>query len=140
MGDAKILPYHLPPLSLLLGHSTTGFVECASALPDMILSSFDSYTFNVINSILTRPVGGVLFGVAFWMVARALDDKRISDYLKLSARKFWNNVTFDLKSRRRIISSTLSPIWTPHHYIRRHFILFVVRWDILCFYFSFHEC
>ncbi len=50
-----------------------------------ILSTFDSYTFNVINSILTRPVGGVLFGIAFWMVARALDDKKISDYLKLSA-------------------------------------------------------
>jgi len=50
-----------------------------------IISSFDSYTFNVINSILTKPVGGVLFGVAFWMAGRAMDDKKISDYMKLSA-------------------------------------------------------
>ena len=50
-----------------------------------ILSSIQSYTFNVINSIITRPVGGVLFGVAFWMIGRSVSDKKISDYMKLSA-------------------------------------------------------
>jgi hypothetical protein len=50
-----------------------------------ILSSLQTYTFNVINSIFTRPVGGVLFGVAFWMVGRSVSDKGISDYMKLSA-------------------------------------------------------
>ena len=50
-----------------------------------ILSSIQSYTFNVINSILTRPVGGILFGVAFWMIGRTVTDKKISDYMKLSA-------------------------------------------------------
>jgi hypothetical protein len=39
----------------------------------------------VINSILTRPVGGILFGVAFWMIGRSVTDKKISDYMKLSA-------------------------------------------------------
>jgi hypothetical protein len=37
------------------------------------------------KSILTKPVGGILFGVAFWMVARSISDTRISDYMKLSA-------------------------------------------------------
>ena len=43
------------------------------------------YSFNVINSILTKPVGGVLFGVAFWMVGRSISDKKIRDYMSLSA-------------------------------------------------------
>ena len=50
-----------------------------------MLSSIQSYTFNVINSILTRPVGGILFGVAFWMIGRSVSDNKISDYMKLSA-------------------------------------------------------
>ena len=50
-----------------------------------ILSPIQSYTFNVINSILTKPVGGLLFGIAFWMVGRSVSDEGISDYMKLSA-------------------------------------------------------
>jgi hypothetical protein len=50
-----------------------------------ILNAVDIYTLNVVNSILTKPVGGILFGVAFWMVARSLSDTKISDYMKLSA-------------------------------------------------------
>jgi hypothetical protein len=54
-------------------------------LQNHILNQVDSYAFNVINSILTKPVGGVLFGVAFWMVGKGLSDKNIRDYMKLSA-------------------------------------------------------
>jgi hypothetical protein len=50
-----------------------------------ILNAVDIYSLNVVNSILTKPVGGILFGVAFWMVARSLSDTKISDYMKLSA-------------------------------------------------------
>jgi len=50
-----------------------------------ILNAVDIYTLNVVNSILTKPVGGILFGVAFWMVARSLSDTKISDYMKISA-------------------------------------------------------
>jgi hypothetical protein len=50
-----------------------------------ILGAVDIYSLNVVNSILTKPVGGILFGVAFWMVARSLSDTKISDYMKLSA-------------------------------------------------------
>ena len=50
-----------------------------------LLNMFQSYTFNVVNSILTKPVGGMLFGVAFWMVGRSVKDKNISDYMKFSA-------------------------------------------------------
>jgi hypothetical protein len=50
-----------------------------------ILNAVDIYSLNVINSILTKPVGGILFGIAFWIVARSLSDTKISDYMKLSA-------------------------------------------------------
>jgi hypothetical protein len=50
-----------------------------------VLSSFNIYTFNVINSILTKPVGGALFGVAFWMVGKSISDKKIREYMELSA-------------------------------------------------------
>ncbi|MGB8160829.1 MAG: hypothetical protein WCE93_11845, partial [Nitrososphaeraceae archaeon] len=50
-----------------------------------ILNAVQSYTFNVINSFLTRPVGGILFGIAFWAVARGIRDKNVSDYMKLSS-------------------------------------------------------
>jgi hypothetical protein len=50
-----------------------------------ILNMLQSYTFNVVNSIMSKPIGGALFGVAFWMVARSIKDKNISDYMRLSA-------------------------------------------------------
>ena len=83
MGGYKILHDYFFSFSLLFRSFTTGFVKCISAYH--ILSSFESYTFNVINSILTKPVGGILFGVAFWMVGRSISDKKISDYMQLSA-------------------------------------------------------
>ena len=43
------------------------------------------YTFNTVNSILTKPVGGILFGVAFWLMGSRIIVKNISDYLKISA-------------------------------------------------------
>ncbi len=70
------LVYYLGVLQLVLSSVLVHY---------QILSSFNSYTFNVINSIITKPVGGVLFGVAFWMVGRSISDKKISDYMKLSA-------------------------------------------------------
>ena len=50
-----------------------------------ILNEVQSYTFNIINSYLTRPIGGILFGIAFWVIARSVRNKNISDYMKISA-------------------------------------------------------
>src|SRR5207253_2484460 len=49
------------------------------------LNSIQNYTLVVINSILTKPVGGILFGLAFWIVGRTTKAKNIRDYLKISA-------------------------------------------------------
>lgn len=53
------LVYYLGAVQLLLS---------SALVQHHILSSIQSYTFNVINSILTKPVGVLLFGIAFWMV------------------------------------------------------------------------
>ena len=50
-----------------------------------VLSAVRSYTFNIISSSLTRPIGGILFGIAFWVIARSIGNKNVSDYMKLSA-------------------------------------------------------
>lgn len=50
-----------------------------------LMNILQIYTFNTVNSILTKPVGGILFGVAFWIVGRSVNDKNISDYMKISA-------------------------------------------------------
>jgi hypothetical protein len=50
-----------------------------------ILNPIQNYTFDLINSILTRPIGGVVFGIAFWTIARSVKDMNIKYYMKLSA-------------------------------------------------------
>jgi len=70
------LLYYLGVIQLILTYVLSQY---------QILSPVQSYTFNAINSSLTRPVGGVLFGVAFWMVGMGVTEKKISDYMKLSA-------------------------------------------------------
>lgn len=50
-----------------------------------LINILQIYTFNVVNSILTKPIGGTLFGMAFWIVGRSVNDKNISDYMKISA-------------------------------------------------------
>jgi hypothetical protein len=70
------LVYYLGAVQLIISNAL---------VQNQILSPIQSYTFNVVNSILTKPVGGLLFGIAFWMVGRSVSDKGIGDYMKLSA-------------------------------------------------------
>jgi hypothetical protein len=48
----------------------------------------DPVLFGMVYTLIfsvAKPLGGVLFGLAFWMVARTLKDSRIKGYLILSA-------------------------------------------------------
>src|SRR6476469_1880490 len=40
---------------------------------------------DLVMARLMKPVGGILFGSEFWIVARSLSDTKISDYMNLSA-------------------------------------------------------
>jgi len=71
------------PLVYYLG--VLQLVVSSVLVPHNILNTFQLYSFNVINSILTRPVGGALFGVSFWLLGKRVDDKNISNYMKFSA-------------------------------------------------------
>ena len=57
-----ILPlvYYLGVIQLILSYAFAYY---------QVSSPLQTYTFNTINSILTRPVGGMLFGIAFWIIA-----------------------------------------------------------------------
>jgi hypothetical protein len=50
-----------------------------------ILSTLQVYTFNIIGSILVRPVGGAILGIAFLVVSRKVHDPNIANYMRLSA-------------------------------------------------------
>lgn len=50
-----------------------------------LLNAVQDYTFDLLNSILTRPIGGILFGIAFWTVARGAKEINVSDHMKLAA-------------------------------------------------------
>jgi hypothetical protein len=48
----------------------------------------DPVTFGIAYTLLfsiSKPLGGILFGVAFWMVARSLKDSKVKGYLIISA-------------------------------------------------------
>jgi hypothetical protein len=48
----------------------------------------DPVLFGIVYTLffsVTKPLGGVLFGVAFWMVARNLKDSKVKGYLIISA-------------------------------------------------------
>jgi hypothetical protein len=47
--------------------------------------SLQVYTFNIISSIMTRPVGGAILGIAFLIVARSIHDTNVKNYMKFSA-------------------------------------------------------
>lgn len=47
--------------------------------------SLQVYTFNIISSIMTRPVGGAILGIAFLIVARSIYDTNVKNYMKFSA-------------------------------------------------------
>jgi hypothetical protein len=100
-----------------------------------VLNMFQSYTFNVVNSILTRPVGGMLFGVAFWMVGRSVNDKNISDYMKLSAFGILLSVS---NQDAGLYLLPYPPFGLPT--ITFAGILYVICGVILLLYFSFREC
>jgi hypothetical protein len=50
-----------------------------------MLSTLQVYTFNIIGSILVRPVGGAILGVAFLIVSRKIHDPSVKNYMRLSA-------------------------------------------------------
>ena len=77
--------YLIISLPLVYYSGAVQLIVSNALVQNHILSPIQSYTFNVINSILTKPVGGLLFGIAFWMVGRSVSDEGISDYMKLSA-------------------------------------------------------
>jgi hypothetical protein len=50
-----------------------------------VLNAFQVYTFNIVNSALSRPVGGAVFGIAFWVIANKIEDQGIRNFMKFSS-------------------------------------------------------
>jgi hypothetical protein len=82
LGAAKYWILVTIPLAYFLGQFQPLFLDLLSAyrLSNPILSNIlYTVTFN-----LSKPVGGILFGIAFWIIARSVRHSALKDYLMIS--------------------------------------------------------
>jgi len=81
----KVGFYVLVSIPLLYYFGFFQWIMSSVLVDSDIVNTLQIYTFNVIGSILTRPVGGAILGIAFLIVARKIGDPGIKNYMKLSA-------------------------------------------------------
>jgi hypothetical protein len=85
MGATKFWIIVAAPLAYFLSQFVTVFFNIFSVL----VGTVDPLHFNVLITLLftsTKLVGGVLFGVAFWTIARTIrKDSHVRDYMIISA-------------------------------------------------------
>jgi hypothetical protein len=85
MGSTKFWIIVAAPLAYFLSQFVTVFFNIFSVL----VGTVDPLHFNVLITLLftsTKLVGGVLFGVAFWTIARTIrKDSHVRDYMIISA-------------------------------------------------------
>jgi hypothetical protein len=74
------------PLVYFLSQFVTLFLNIFSTL----LGSSPYFSFTLITLIFTvsKPVGGMLFGAAFWTIARNIQDNKVRKYMIISAYGF----------------------------------------------------
>jgi hypothetical protein len=82
LGAAKYWILVTIPLAYFLGQFQPLFLDLLSAyrLSNPIL-------FNILYTVtfnLSKPVGGILFGIAFWIIARSVRHSALKDYLMIS--------------------------------------------------------
>ena len=78
----------------------------------------DPVSFGIIYTVVfsaTKPVGGVLFGIAFWSVARSINNKPVRDYMIISAIGMM--MLFHSNQVSALVAPSLSPIRTCNHII-----------------------
>jgi hypothetical protein len=82
LGKGKYWIIIALPLSYFLMQFIPSFPNLLSALP----SSTDIFLIYTIVFTLSKPVGGILFGVAFWIIVRSFSHSNIiRDYMIISA-------------------------------------------------------
>jgi len=86
IGAAKYWILVTIPLAYFLGQFQPLFLDVFS-----VYRVSNTVLFNVLYTVifgLSKPVGGILFGVAFWIVARSVYHNTLKDYLMLAAYGF----------------------------------------------------
>jgi hypothetical protein len=83
IGKAKFWLIVSIPLIYFLGQFQFAFVNIFTTFrlldPDLFFRVF------TIGFSITKPIGGLLFGIAFWTIAKSIPHTKIKDYMKLSA-------------------------------------------------------
>jgi hypothetical protein len=84
-GQRKISFYLLVTIPLLYYLGIFQWIFSFILVNSDILSALQMYTFNIIGSILVRPIGGAILGAAFLIVSRKVQDPGVKNYMKFSA-------------------------------------------------------
>jgi hypothetical protein len=86
LGSTKYWIIVTIPLVYFLSQFVTLFLNIFSTL----LGSSPYFSFTLITLIFTvsKPVGGMLFGAAFWTIARNIQDNKVRKYMIISAYGF----------------------------------------------------
>jgi hypothetical protein len=83
IGRAKFWLIVSIPLIYFLSQFQVAFVNIFTTFrlldPDLFFRVF------MISFSITKPVGGLLFGIAFWSIAKSIPYTKVKDYLKVSA-------------------------------------------------------
>ena len=101
------------------------FMPLFPSLFSLFPNSADIFFIYTVIFTLSKPAGGVLFGVAFWIVVRSFSpDNIVRDYMIISA--FGLILLFVSKKSKPVGSGycSLSTIWTCNYIISRFIILF----------------
>ena len=85
--------------------------------------------YNLIFAI-SKPLGGLLFGIAFWSVAKSLTNETVKGYMIISA--FGMMLLFTTKSTYRSDSSPISTFWPCHSLLCGIGIIFGLSRNIFC--------
>ncbi len=114
--------------------TTILFFESISIIFIDLFASFrlsDPILFGIIFTMvftMTKPIGGILFGVAFWIISRRVSQHGIKDYLIVSA--YGIVLLFTSNQATDLIGCPISAIWTCHGLIYRTIIIHVTNWHL----------
>ena len=98
------------------------FMPLFPSLFSLFPNSADIFFIYTVIFTLSKPAGGVLFGVAFWIVVRSFSpDNIVRDYMIISA---FGLILLFVSNQAVYGYCSLSTIWTCNYIISRFIILF----------------
>ena len=70
----------------------------------------------------SKPIGGILFGIAFWIVSRGITSRQVKEYMIISG---YGLLLFITANQHQVLQlKSIPTFWTPHNMLRRTCFIF----------------